>query len=246
MAAPSDRESPAPPRPLARRLAPLAGLVVILVLFFALGLNRYVSLASLRENRAALDQLVHSHAVLAAALFIAAYIVAVAASLPIGAVLSITSGFLFGTAVGTVYTVVGATIGATALFLAARSAFGDGLRRRTGALGRRVAAELSENAFSYLMVLRLVPLFPLWFVNLAAAAAGVSLSNYVITTFLGIIPGAFVYVSIGNGLGAVFDRGETPNLAVIFSPAVLVPLIGLAVLAMIPVAYRRWQARRRP
>jgi uncharacterized membrane protein YdjX (TVP38/TMEM64 family) len=246
MAASSDPEAPAAPRSLARRLAPLAALVAILVLFFALRLDRYVSFAALREHRAALGQFVEAHGALAALLFVVVYVIAVAASLPGGAVLSVAGGFLFGTLAGTVYVVIGATSGATALFLAARSAFGDGLRRRMGTLGDRMAGELAANAFSYLLVLRLVPLFPFWLVNLVPAFAGVPLRTYVLATFIGILPGSFVFVSIGSGLGAVFDRGETPDLSIIFSRAVLVPLIGLALLALIPVIYRRWQARRRP
>jgi uncharacterized membrane protein YdjX (TVP38/TMEM64 family) len=246
MTASSDRETPGAPRSLARRLAPLAGLAVILVLFFALRLDRYVSFAALRDHRAALSQFVQDQSAIAALLFMAIYVVAVAASLPGGAVLSVAGGFLFGTVAGTLYVVIGATLGATGLFLAARSAFGDGLRRRMGTLGNRMAGELADNAFSYLLVLRLVPLFPFWLVNLVPAFAGVRLRTYVLATFLGIIPGSFVFVSIGSGLGAVFDRGETPDLSIIFSRAVLVPLIGLAVLALIPVIYRRWQARRQP
>jgi len=244
MAVSSDPE--APPRSLARRLLPLAVLAGILVLFFALGLQRYVSFAALRDHRAALAGFVQSEAALAPLLFIGVYVIAVAASLPGGAVLSVAGGFLFGTLAGTVYVVIGATLGATGLFLAARSAVGDGLRRRLGGLGARMAAELAQNAFSYLLVLRLVPLFPFWLVNLVPAVAGVPLRTYVLATVLGIIPASFVFVSIGSGLGAVFDRGETPDLSVILSPAVLVPLLGLAVLALIPVAYRRWQGRRRP
>ncbi len=234
----------APPRSWARRLAPLTILALILVLFFAFGLNRYVGFGALRDNRALLTGFVAAHAALAGLIFIAAYIVAVAASLPGGAVLSVLAGFLFGTWVGTACVLVGATIGATLLFLAARSAFGDGLRRRLGARGERLAHDLDQNAFSYLLVLRLVPLFPFWLVNLVPALTRMSLGAYMLATLLGIIPGSFVFVSIGSGLGALFDRGETPNLGIIFSPDILVPLCGLAVLAMIPVAYRRFRRQR--
>jgi uncharacterized membrane protein YdjX (TVP38/TMEM64 family) len=246
MAASPDREAPAPPRSPARRLAPLALLVLILVLFFGLGLERYVSFAALREHRAALGQFVAAHGALAGLLYVVLYTVAVAASLPGGAVLSVAGGFLFGTVAGSAYVMIGATLGATGLFLAARSAFGDALRRRIGALGNRLARELTDNAFSYLLVLRLVPLFPFWLVNLVPAFAGVRLGTYVLATFIGIIPGTVVFVSIGSGLGAVFDRGGTPDLSLIFSFNILGPLVGLAVLALIPVAYRHWQAHRRP
>jgi uncharacterized membrane protein YdjX (TVP38/TMEM64 family) len=244
MAASNDRGESAPPRSVMRRLAPLLGLALILVLFFALRLDRFVNFTTLRDHRATFTDFVQSHAALAALAFMALYIVAVAASLPGGAVLSVGGGFLFGTALGTVYVVIAATLGATLLFLAARTALADSLRRRMGALGQRLAGELTENAFSYLLVLRLVPLFPFWLVNLVPALAGVSLGAYMLATFLGIIPASFVFVSIGSGLGAVFDRGDTPDLSIIVSRDVLVPLIGLALLALIPVVYRHWKARR--
>ena len=234
----------APRRSLARRLAPLAALLLILVLFFALRLDRYVDFATLRDNRAAVTGFVARHGALAPLLFIALYIVAVAASLPGGALLSVLGGFLFGTLLGTLCVLVGATTGATLLFLAARTAIGDSLKRRLGARGERLARDLTDNAFSYLLVLRLVPLFPFFVVNLVPALAGIPLRTYVLATFLGIIPASFVYVSIGSGLGAVLERGETPDLSIIFSRAVLVPLLGLAALALIPVVYRH--VKRRP
>jgi uncharacterized membrane protein YdjX (TVP38/TMEM64 family) len=233
-----------PPRSLARRLAPLVALVGILVLFFALRLDRYISFATLRDNRAALTGFVAQHGLGAALAFIALYVVVIAASLPIGSVLSIAGGFLFGTVIGTLYVLVGATAGATVLFLAARSAIGDSLQHRMGALGERMARDLAQNAFSYLLVLRLVPLFPFWLVNLVPAAAGIPVRTYVAATFLGIIPASAVYVSIGSGVGAVLERGETPDLSTIFSWSVLGPLLGLAGLALIPVVYRRVKAKR--
>lgn len=248
MAAPRQSDgAPARSASPLRRWAPVAVLALILVLFFASGLNRHISFGALRDNRAAILAYVAAHGATAGLVFIALYVVAGAASIPGGTILTIMGGFLFGPWLGTLYVLIGATAGATVLFLAARSAIGDSLRRRLdrlgGGRGERLAHDLERNALSYLLVLRLVPLFPFWFVNLVAAAAGIPLGIYVIGTFLGIIPASFVYVSIGNGLGAVFDRGETPDLAVIATPEVLVPLIGLAVLALIPVVYRRF---RRP
>jgi uncharacterized membrane protein YdjX (TVP38/TMEM64 family) len=236
----------APRRSPARRLAPLVALAAILVLFWALHLDRYVNFATLRDNRAILTAFVAQYRAWAALLFVALYVVVIAASLPIGSLLSIAGGFLFGTILGTLCVLVGATIGATLLFLAAKSAIGDSLRRRMGPLGDRLARDLAQNAFSYLLVLRLVPLFPFWLVNLVPAAAGIALRVYVLATFLGIIPATAVYVSIGSGLGAVLERGETPDLSTIFSWSVLGPLLGLAGLALIPVIYRRIRRPSQP
>jgi uncharacterized membrane protein YdjX (TVP38/TMEM64 family) len=90
-----------------------------------------------------------------------------------------------------------------------------------------------------------VPLFPFWLVNIAPAFLGVSTRVYVLATFFGIIPGTFVYSTVGDGLGVVFDRGETPDLGIIFEPTILGSIIGLAVLAMIPVLYKKLRGRDR-
>lgn len=229
------------------RLAPLFPLIAAFVAFFALGLDDYVSLDVLRENRALLKEWVQANRTEAALLFIAIYIVVAAASLPAGAVLSVTGGFLFGSIFGTAWIVIGATIGATLLFVVARSALGEPLRRRFGGSVKAMEEGFRRNAFSYLLILRLVPLFPFWLVNLAPAFLGVSLVTFIVTTAIGIIPGAFVFASIGNGLNALFEAGEQPDLslgAIILRPDFYIPIAGLIVLSLIPVIYRTLTGRK--
>ncbi len=226
------------------RLAPLIVLVAGLIAFFAFGLDDYLGFYALKQHRAAIDGWVMGNGALAALVFLLGYAVMIAFSLPGGAVATIIGGFLFGTFAAGSLVVVGATIGATCLFLAARTGLGEPLRRRASPGLKRMEAGFRENALSYLLVLRLVPLFPFWLVNLVPAFLGVNLRTYVIGTFFGIIPGTFVFASIGNGLGSVLDRGMTPDLGIIFRVDILVPLIGLAVLALIPVAYKWYQARK--
>lgn len=228
-----------------RRLAPLALLLAALGAFFALGLHDYLSFDTLREHRAQLLALVARHPVLAPLAFTAVYAAVIALSVPGGAILTIAGGFLFGIVPATLYVVVGATIGATIVFLIARSALGDSLRARAGPRIRRMEEGFRADALSYLLVLRLIPLFPFWLVNIVPAFLGVPLRTYVLGTLVGIIPGSFVYASVGNGLGAVFEAGGTPDLGIIFEPAVLLPIVGLAALALLPVAYRRYRARRK-
>ncbi|MDX1655488.1 MAG: TVP38/TMEM64 family protein [Candidatus Competibacteraceae bacterium] len=237
--------APPPPRQgfSLRRLLPLAVIVIGLALFLALGLDRYLSFATLSQYREELTQWVAAHRLLAVLAYIALYTVVIALSLPGGAVMTITGGFLFGIGFGTLWTVIGATLGATALFLAARTALGEPLRARAGPWLKRMEAGFRENAFNYLLVLRLIPIFPFWLVNLVPAFLGVPLSTYVLATGLGIIPGSFVYASVGNGLGAILERGETPDLGLIFNPEILIPLVGLALLALLPVAYRKLRNR---
>jgi uncharacterized membrane protein YdjX (TVP38/TMEM64 family) len=227
----------------AGRFLPLAALAAGLVIFFALGLHRYLSFGALAENRDLLIRLVEDHPVTAPLAYISVYALAVAFSIPGAVVLTIAGGFLFGTWAGGLFVVVGATIGAVGVFLAARTAFGEGLRRRAGPWIARLEAGFRENALSYLLVLRLVPLFPFWLVNLVPAFLGVPLTTYALGTFIGIIPGSFVYASVGNGLGAVFDAGGSPDLTIIFKPEILLPIVGLSLLALIPVVYKKFRRK---
>jgi len=227
-----------------RKCLPVLVLAAGLVLFFALGLGRYVSFEALQDNREWLRTYVEANEALAAVLLIAVYAVVIAFSLPAGAVLTLAAGFLFGTVVAATCVVLGATLGATAVFLAARTAFADFLRAKAGAGMRRMEAGFRENAWNYLLVLRLIPIFPFWLVNLVPAFLGVTLRTYVTATFIGIIPGTVVYASLGNGLGAIFEAGETPDLSIIFKPEVLLPILALAVLAVLPVAYKKMKARK--
>ena len=238
-------ETPAPRRPaLLKRALPLVVLVAGLGAFFVLDLDVYFSLEALKQNRESLQMFVAENGFLAILAFAGLYAVVVAFSLPGGAIMTLAGGFLFGTIVGGMTVVVGATIGATALFLIARTALGDVLRAKAGPFLTKMEDGFRENAMSYLLVLRLVPLFPFWLVNLVPAFLGVSTGTYVIGTFFGIIPGTFVFASVGNGLGALLDAGQDPNLGIIFQPNVLGPLIALALLSLVPVAYKKYQARK--
>ena len=232
-----------PSRLSLKRLAPLIALAAGLVLFFALGLNRYLSLDALAENRQRLLGWVAGHQLLAVPAYVLIYAAVVAFSLPGATVMTLSGGLLFGWLLGGTWAVIGATIGATLLFLAARTALGEPLRARAGPWLKKLEAGFADNAFSYMLVLRLVPVIPFFIVNLVPAFLGVKLSIFVITTFIGIIPGAMVYASIGNGLGSVLDAGGKPDLGLFTKPEIILPLIGLALLAMVPVAYKRLKGR---
>jgi len=237
-------DAPAARRGPLRRLLPLLVLAAGFAAFFALGLDRYLSFRGLADNRDWLMQQVQDNAALSAAAFIGAYMLVAAFSIPGGAVLTILGGFLFGTWLGTVYAVAGATLGSIAVFLAARTALADTLRRRAGGAVQKMRTGFQDNALSYLLVLRLIPVFPFWLVNLVPALVGVPLGTYVIGTFLGIVPGTLVYASLGNGLDALIAAGQTPNLGIIFEPTIFAPLLGLALLSLLPVAYKKWRGRR--
>lgn len=233
-----------PRAPLWRRLAPVAVLAALAGLVFVLGLDDRLTFESLRENRALLLDWVAEYGVAAAAAYVAIYAAVVALSLPGAVFMTLAGGFLFGAAAGTACTVAAATLGATAIFLVARTAVGDSLRARAGPWMARLEAGFRGNALSYLLVLRLIPLFPFWLVNLVPAMLGVPLRVFVLGTAVGIVPGTFVFSLAGAGLGGVFDSGEEFSVGAVLTTETLAALAGLALLALAPVLYKRAKARR--
>jgi len=223
-----------------KRLLPLALVGAGFALFFVLGLDRYLSFQALKENRELLLSWRDANFALAVFGFIAAYAVLTAFSVPVGLWMTLTGGFMFGTVMGGFFSLFGATIGATAVFLAARYAFADLLEARAGSAIAKMEAGFRENEMNYMLVLRLVPLFPFWLVNLVPAFLNVSLRTFVVGSFFGMIPGGLVYASVGHGLGTVFESGAEPDLGIIFRPEILIPIIGLALLSLIPVLYKKY------
>lgn len=208
------------------------GALALLVGLRLSGVSDALSLETLARNREALLALVAANLPLAALGYLALYIAAVAFSLPGAVFLTLSGGFLFGAAGGTVLTVVGATIGATLVFLFARRIFGADALDRLGPAAGRLAEGIRRNAGSYLLVLRLVPLFPFFLVNLVPAFVGVRLPTYLWTTALGILPGTAVFSLAGAGLGTVLDSGGTLDLRSILTPEIIGALLGLAALSL--------------
>ena len=232
-----------PPRISARhglwpRVVIVAIFVGALVAFFALGGNEYVRLESVKRHRDELQAFVEMHYVPALLIAFLVYVAATAFSLPIAIVLSLTIGFSFGRWVGTALVVTAATVGATLLFIAARYLFADAARKRLGTVGERINAGFTENAFLYLLFLRLVPLFPFFLVNLAPAFTTIPLSTFVAATAVGIIPGTFVFVNLGRALGSI------DSLKGLVSPELIGSLLLLAMLALVPVIVRKIRSRQ--
>ena len=253
---------PGTTRGLVRRLAPLAVIVLLAaVAYLAVGRGA-ISLEMLVRNRAAIDGFVSAHRLLAVGAYIALYIAAVALSLPGATFLTVAGGFLFGVALGAPAAVIGATLGATIIFLVARTALGEPLLRRAGPKAATLAQGFREDAFSYLLFLRLVPAFPFFLVNLVPAFAGVRLAPFVAATALGIIPGALAFSFAGTGLDSVIAAQKAAFDACVASgrvdcrlqfdakdiltPELIGALVGLGVLALLPVAVKRLRGRKRP
>lgn len=229
-----------------RRWLPLAAVAAAIAVLPFSGLADLISFDALRRHEAILTGWVADNRLPAGVAFLLLYAVATALSVPGAAVLTVTGGFLFGILLGSVLVLIGATAGAVGIFLIARTAAGAGLKQRCGRWLDRLEAGFREDAFSYLLTLRLIPVVPFWLVNLVPAFLGVGLTTYTVTTVIGIAPATLVYVSIGNGLGAAFAAGEAPDLGLIFDPAILLPLLGLALLSLGPALYKRLRGRPVP
>jgi uncharacterized membrane protein YdjX (TVP38/TMEM64 family) len=222
------------------RFAPLAVIAVVAAVG-AFALRDYLSFDALRDNREALIAFRDGNFALTVLGFMVAYVLIVTFSLPGASIATLTGGFLFGTGLGAAINVTAATIGATAIFMAARLGLGDRLKARMDAsegMVARIKKGLDENQWSMLFFIRLVPAVPFFVANLIPAFLAVPLRRFVISTFFGIIPGSLVYTSVGAGLGEVFARGETPNLGIIFEPHILLPILGLCALSLLPVVIK--------
>lgn len=234
------------PKPGALRHLPLLVILVVAAVG-AITLRDYLSFDALRDNREALIAFRDANFLLTMLGFVAAYIVIVAFSLPGALIATLTGGFLFGTLGGAALSVTGATVGAVIIFLAARHGLGEKLKARmdtSQGTVRKVKEGIDENQWSMLFFLRLVPVVPFFVANLVPAFLSVPLYRFAISTFFGIIPGSLVYSSAGAGLGTVFERGDTPNLGLIFEPHILLPILGLSALSLMPVVVKAITGRK--
>lgn len=234
-----------------RRFVPLALLAAAIVAVFATGLHRELSFDRIAINYGALTAFVADHPLISAMTVVLGYALATALSFPAAWLLTVATGLVFGWAIGTALVVVGATLGACALYAVARFALADFFRARAGTALNRMAAGFRGNAASYMLFLRLVPAFPFFLVNVVPAILGVSFVTFAWTTFVGIIPGATAYAFAGEGLRSIVaERAaacarEVPPCGAALAPSdlvtpqVLIAFALLGVVALIPVVLRR-------
>ena len=233
------------PNPWVKRLPLIA--IAIAAIVGAFTLKDYLSFQALAENREALIAFRDANYLLTVLVFVAAYVIIVGFSLPGATIATLTGGFLFATFPGALFNVIGATVGATLIFQAARWGFGEKLGARLeGSEGavKKIKDGIDENHWSMLFLISLVPAIPFFLANLIPSFLEVPLRRFVISTFFGIMPGSVVYTSVGAGLGEVFARGETPNLGIIFEPAIFLPILGLCALAAMPIVIKAFTGKK--
>ncbi len=229
---------------LVLRFGPAALVVVLVALLLRSGLLGELSLDHLKASHGALKAFVHAHPLESLAAFVAIYVTTVALSLPTALILTLTGGFLFGPWLGGVSAAIGCTGGATIVFLISRLTVGDAVEARSAGRARALAEEIKKDAFFYLLTLRLIPVMPFWLTNVAAGLIAIPVGVFASATLIGILPVGLIYAGIGSGLGAAFDSGRALSLHSLITPRLLVPLIGLAVLSILPILYQRWRNRR--
>jgi uncharacterized membrane protein YdjX (TVP38/TMEM64 family) len=266
MSKPASRGSPPPKGSALKRYLPALVLVAAILVVFASGWHRYLSLEQIANHRDALRGFVETNLLLALLAYAGLYVVAVALSLPGGALLTIAGGFLFGWLIGGIASIIAATLGATLIFLIARTSLGDTLAARAGPWMQKVSEGFRDDAMNYLLFLRLVPAFPFWLVNLAPALLGVPLATFVVATFIGIIPGTFAFAFVGAGLDSIIAKqrevyetcialhraagGDEAECAFsldpgsLLTPQLLTAFAALGFVAIIPVIVKKLRARR--
>jgi len=218
---------------------PLIILGLGLILFLAFDLGRFVSIKALAENYNAITAMVAENLILAVVIFFFLYVIAVAFSLPIATPLTLTGGAVLGYLAAPII-IVAATLGALILFLAARGALADTLSKRAGPFMTKLSKGFHEQPFFWLLALRLIPLAPFWAVNIAPALLGMRTSQYILATLIGIAPGTTVYVAVGRGFDAVLSAGKAPDLSTLGDIRIIAPLVGLGVLALIPILVQKF------
>ncbi|WP_235974666.1 TVP38/TMEM64 family protein [Stappia albiluteola] len=240
-----------------RRWLPLLAIVALMSIGFALGWHRHLTLSTLIKERARLVGYVEANLLIAALTYIAIYIVSVALSFPGASILTIVGGFLFGWFLGGTLTAVGATIGACCIFLAARSSLGAALKAKAGPFVNRLAKGFRDDAFNYLLFLRLTPIFPFWLVNIAPALFDVRLRVYAWATFIGILPGTYAYSFVGTGLDSIIEAQEAANpgcaaagscrvdIAALVTPEIIIAFAALGIVSLLPVVIRKLRGGRR-
>ncbi len=210
-----------------------------IALFHMLGLSEFATLDNLKANRYWILRQTNQYPFIMTAVFMLTYTVSAALSLPIATLLTILGGYMFGQLLGTVYVVTSATAGACIVFSLAKTALGSSLRARAGGKIKIMEPGFRKNALFYMLFLRLIPMFPFFIVNIVPALLGVNLRTYVLGTFIGIIPGTFIFVTAGASLGLIFNSEDTLIIDDILTPNSVILLCSIGILTLLPILYKR-------
>lgn len=224
------------------KVVPIVVVVITVIGIFTMGFDSYLSLGALRDNRELIASWYQDHQLTTVVLFVLTYTLVVALSLPGAMWMTLAGGFIFGTLQATIYVVVSATLGASIVFILTKFCMADFFKAKTGKALEKLEVGFKSNALSYLLFLRLVPVFPFWLVNLAPPLLGVPVQTFIIGTAIGIIPGTTVFCWVGSGLGVALDAGDTLDpLETLLRPEIISPIVGLGILSLIPLLHKKFK-----
>lgn len=226
-----------------KKWLPIAVIIVAMMVVYFLEFDRFFSFEMLKQKREIILNYTQSHPILSPVLFMLIYALVVALSLPAGAIFSIIGGFLFPVPFGMIYVLFGATAGAVGIFLAAKTAFGGLLKKRASRFLQKMEKGFQQNAWSYLLFLRLAFIFPFWLVNLSPAFFAIPLWTFTWTTFVGIIPGSFVYTQAGSGLGEIFDAGQSFTFDTVFNTKMKIAIVCIALISLVPIIVKKYRKK---
>ena len=223
---------------------PLALILVLMIAAYISGITNFLTLETLRDYDKTLQKFVQEHAILAPLLFMVAYALSAALSLPVSIYFTLLAGFLFPQPYSTLYAVFSATLGATLFYYAAKTPLQEVFRKRAGDALHKLEKGLKEHTASYFLFLRIIPLFPFWFLNLAGAFFHVPAWTFIWTTFIGILPASFIYTETGGSLEAILESDKPITLSLIFNTKMIVAMVGLGILALLPIAIKKLKKKR--
>lgn len=220
----------------------LVFLFLTFLAFFYFDLHHYLTFKTIKTYEFTAQQWTETHYFAAVSVYLLVFILLIACAIPCASVLTLLGGFLFGIA-GIIYAVIGTTLGGMVLFLAIRTAIGAGIAAHASGWIKKMEQGFKQNAFNYLLMLRLIPILPCWVSNISAGALNVPLKTFVFATLLGIFPATFIYGMVGRGLDKFLAADEMPNLTILLTPSLFFPLVGLAFLSLFPVFYKSIKRR---
>lgn len=220
------------------KFTPLLIIIAVAIIITMSGMHQYISLDTLREHQVFLQNYITKHTAISIAIYCLIYFAIVSLSIPAATVMTLIGGFLFGQIIGTICIVFSASCGACIIFMSTKIATRNTVKKETGKWVKKMQAGFAENAFSYMLTLRLIPIFPFVLVNLVAGILQISLRAFFFGTLIGIIPGTFIYASVGVSMQNLLNHPNfSPDL--LLEPQIIFSLTGLGFLALLPIIYKR-------
>jgi len=224
-----------------KRFLPLLIILLAMALIYVFGIQHYFSFEAVKKYHQTLKGFVAIHPLATAFLYILIYITATTLSIPGAIFFTLLGGYLFPQPLSTLYAVFSATCGAMLIFLAARTALKEVLKKKAAPFFKKMEKGFQKNAASYLLFLRFVPLFPFWLVNIVPAFFNVPLKTYVWTTLVGITPASIVFTLAGGGLEKVFENEAPFSISALFNTEIKIALALFVILVLIPPILKRFK-----